>query len=352
MFFGSDNTAGVSPKIMRALEAANSGYAPAYGNDDLTAKVEEMLAELFECEVAVSLVATGTAANALALSCLTTGFGALVCHAEAHIAVDECNAPEMFSGGAKLVTVPGYAAKLTPDSITQALERVGPRVPHQPRPQAISITQATEAGCVYSLDETRAIADLAKSRGLKLHMDGARFANAVCSLDCTPAEATWKAGVDILSFGATKPGAMAAEAVIAFNPDLREELGYRRKRSGHLVSKHRFVAAQWFGFLDGEHWRELASHANAMAKRLADGFAASGNIRMPMPVEANEVLPIMPAATEKKLKDAGVAFYPWSDYALGIEPPMGEGEVICRFVTSFATTPDDVDRTIAIVSGD
>lgn len=351
MNFGSDNMAGVSPRIMAALAEANAGPAPAYGNDDLTRRAESVLQEFFEHEVAVAFVSTGTAANALALSCLVEPFGAVVCHAEAHIMVDECGAPEFYSGGAKLVGSAGYGAKLTPEIIVDVLERVGPLKPHHVRPQAVSVTQASEIGTVYSQSEIAAISVLAHARGLKVHMDGARFANALTHLDCAPADITWRAGVDVLCFGATKAGAMAAEAVIAFDPTLREALAYRRKRSGHLLSKHRFIAAQWISFLEKDHWRELAGHANAMAQRLAAGIAASGRGRVAFAVEANEVFAVIARADDERLRAAGAIHHPWSTHGIGLDPLPGDDEVFVRLVTSFATTERDVDRFLAVLGG-
>ena len=349
MFFGSDNTAGVSAKVMAALAAANDGFAGGYGNDELTQKVEKQLGELFEHDVAVALVSTGTAANALALSCLVEPYGAVICHAESHIVVDECGAPEFYSGGAKLVTEAGYGAKLTPQIVAGMLERVGRLVPHHVKPQAVSLTQATEAGTIYSAEEITAISSLAHERGLRVHMDGARFANAVAALGCAPAEITWKAGVDVLCFGATKAGAMAAEAVIAFDPEIAEELSYRRKRAGHLISKHRFLAAQWLGFLGNGHWLELAGHANAMAARLADGISKSGVGRLAFPVEGNELLVVLTKAVDECLREAGAVYYPWSPHGIGVDALPGDDEVFIRLVTSFATTIEEVDRFLELM---
>ena len=349
MFFASDNTAGVSAPVMAALNAANQGFAGGYGNDDLTRRVEGRLAELFDHDVAVALVPTGTAANALALACLVQSYGAVICHAEAHIMVDECGAPEFYTGGAKLVGEPGYGAKLTPEIVASVLDRVGPLAPHHVKPQAVSLTQATEAGTIYKPGEVAALSALAHGHGLKVHMDGARFANAVAALGCAPAEITWKAGVDILCFGATKAGAMAAEAVIAFDSDLREELSYRRKRAGHLISKHRFLAAQWLGFLENGHWLEIAGHANAMAARLAEGISKSGAGRLAFPVEGNELLVVLTKAVDECLREAGAVYYPWSPHGIGVDPLPGDDEVFIRLVTSFATTLEEVDRFLELM---
>ncbi len=230
MNFASDNVTGASPEILAALAAANQGAAMPYGADAITRRLEQRFADLFEHEVAVFPVATGTAANALALACLTPAFGAIYCHEEAHIATDECGAPEFFTGGAKLVTCPGEHGKLVPEALAPRIAGAG--IVHNVQPAVVSITQETEAGTVYQPAEIAALSALARAHGLALHMDGARFANAVVSLGCAPADITWRAGVDALSFGATKNGALAAEAVVFFDPKRAASFGFRRKRGG------------------------------------------------------------------------------------------------------------------------
>src|SRR5690606_14464440 len=244
MNFASDNTAGVAPAILDALMRANDGFAAGYGNDELTRAVEQRLCDLFEHDCAVFLVATGTAANALALAHLSPPWGAVLCHADSHIATDEAGAPEFFGSGLKLMDLPGENGKLSVETVEAALKR-GRGAPHAVLPSVLSLTQATEAGTVYSLDEVVTLTALAHRYGLSVHMDGARFGNAVVSLGCTAAEATWKAGVDVLSFGATKAGALAAEAVVFFKPAQAAGMASRRKRGGHLLSKHRYLAAQF-----------------------------------------------------------------------------------------------------------
>ena len=335
MNFCSDNASGAAPEILRALEAASRGTAMPYGNDDLTRRVEARLSEVFETEAAVLLVATGTAANALVLSVMTPPYGAVYCHEEAHIQVDECGAPEFYSGGAKLVPIAGADGKITAGDLERTITGVG--FVHAVQPAAVSLTQATEAGTVYTPEETAAIAEVARRHGLGLHVDGARFANAVATLGCSPAEATWKAGVDALSFGATKNGALAAEAVVAFKPELAETLGYRRKRGGHLFSKMRFLAAQWDAYLDGDLWLDLARHANAMAARLAAGLCTLPGAALLHPVEANEIFARLPAAVIEGLLAEGFAFYRWG--------PEEACEV--RLVTAFNTDPADVDAFLA-----
>ncbi|KQU52503.1 threonine aldolase [Bosea sp. Leaf344] len=351
MNFISDNTAGASPAVMAALAAANQGPAAAYGGDDWSARIERLFAEIFEHEVAAFLVTTGTAANSLALASLTRPWGAVITHQESHVADDECGAPEFFSDGAKLVGLPGAGNKIAPADVTRALARLREGALHQVQPQAISITQATECGCVYTPAEVAALKQAAAPRGLALHMDGARFANALVTLGCTPAEITWKAGVDVLSFGGTKNGAWAAEAVLFFDPARAGEMKWRRKRAGHTLSKGRLIAAQFEGLLRDGHWLALARHANAMALRLADALDADGRTRLAWPCQANEVFPILSAEMQARLASAGVAYLAWSDTALAPGETLPEGAVIGRFVMSFRTAPEEVDRLIAVMTG-
>jgi len=351
MNFISDNTAGASPAVMAALAAANQGPAAAYGGDDWSARIERLFAEIFEHEVAAFLVTTGTAANSLALASLTRPWGAVITHQESHVADDECGAPEFFSDGAKLVGLPGAGNKIAPADVTRALARLREGALHQVQPQAISITQATECGCVYTPAEVAALKQAAAPRGLALHMDGARFANALVTLGCSPAEITWKAGVDVLSFGGTKNGAWAAEAVLFFDPARAVEMKWRRKRAGHTLSKGRLIAAQFEGLLRDGHWLALARHANAMALRLADALDADGRTRLAWPCQANEVFPILSAEMQARLASSGVGYLAWSDTALAPEEILPEGAVIGRFVMSFRTAPEEVDRLIAVMTG-
>jgi threonine aldolase len=315
----------------------------SYGADDWTKRAEQRLGEVFEREVSAFLVVTGTAANALALSAMVPPYGALLCHADAHIMVDECGAPELFTGGAKLIGLDEPGGKITPLAIERTLDGFV-RGEHDPKPAAVSITQASEFGTVYTPAEIEAISELARRRGLRLHMDGARFANALVSLAVTPAEATWKVGVDAMSFGATKNGAMALEAVVFFDPSLAEDFCYRRMRAGQLLSKGRFLGAQMLAYLDDDLWLDNARHANAMAQRLAKGVAASARARLALPAEANEVFAIIPQDLHDELAPAGVTYHQWpgTDHA-------GPGEILARFVASYLTTPEDVDRLIALL---
>lgn len=348
MDFASDNTAGMAPAIRDALVAANTGFTLGYGQDDLTRRLELRMSELFEREVAVFLVPTGTAANALSLAHLCPPWGAVLCHAESHIVTDECGAPEFFGGGLRLVGLPGAGCKLTPATVRAAITRYSGHRPHQSNAAVVSLTQASEAGTIYQVDEIQALAEIAHGHGLAVHMDGARFGNALARLGVTPAEATWKAGVDALSFGATKGGAMAAEAVIVFDPARADFMGERRKRAGHLFSKHRFLAAQFLAYLADGYWLKLAGHANQMADRLADGLRAAGFPPV-WPVEANLVFAKLPRAAEIRLKQAGAAFYVRHSDSLPDGQMVGPDEMLVRLVTSFATQAPDVDRFVALL---
>ena len=335
--FRSDNVAGAATEVVDALVLAARGTATSYGADDWTARLTAQLAALFETEVAVFPVATGTAANSLALAAMTPSYGAVYCHEEAHINVDECGAPELFTGGAKLVGLKGEAGKLAPATLDSALAGAGIGVVHRVQPAALSLSQATEAGTIYRPDEVAALADMAHRAGLAVHMDGARFANAVARLGCTPAELTWKAGVDALSLGGTKGGCLAAEAVVIFNPALAEDLGFLRKRGGHLLSKMRFVSAQLEAWLAGGLWLRLARHANGMADRLSAGLAALPGAEIAFPVEANEVFVRLPESAIAALEAAGFRFHRW------------EGSLL-RLVTAFDTPGWAVDAFVKTVA--
>ena len=272
MNFASDNAYGVLPQIMNALGREAGGTAAPYGEDAVTARLTQRFCELFEHEVAVFPVISGTAANALALATVTPPHGAVLCHQGSHIMGHECGAPEFFTHGAKLIGLQGADGKLTRDAIAAALAGMERGFVHAVQPFAVSLSQASELGTVYEPRELSAIGDLAHREGLKLHLDGARFANAMAHLKTTPAEATWKSGVDVLSFGASKGGALAAEAVIFFDPKLAGDFEYRRKKSGHLISKLRFVSAQLAAFVENGLWLESAGQANRLARRLGEGL--------------------------------------------------------------------------------
>jgi threonine aldolase len=340
--FISDNGSSVAPEIMEALGAANQGMAIGYGEDLITKRAIERLSDTFERDISAFLVATGTAANSLNLAALTQPHGAILVHELAHVHVDECGAPEFFTHGAKLVPVPGSDGKLAPENVEKAFEHLVPGLVHHSQAQAISISQASECGTVYSVAEIEALSELAKGRQLRFHMDGARFANALVSLDCTPAEMTWKAGVDALSFGATKNGAMGVEAVILFDADLAATMPFLRKRSGQLMSKGRFLGAQMDAYLKDGLWLRMAAHANEMATHLSRGIADMPGARLRFETSANQVFAVLPKASHKALVAAGAAYYPW-----GREP---DG-VPVRLVTSFSTTQEEVETFLSVAKG-
>jgi threonine aldolase len=338
MNFASDNAYGALPEVWAAIQAADRGTALAYGNDAATRDLKARFETLFEHAVAVFPVFTGTAANALSLACLTPPFGAVLCHGDSHIMTSECGAPEFYSG-AKLIGLDGADGKLTPEGIRDALAGLDGSV-HSVQPRVVSVSQASELGTVYSCAEIAAISELVHARGLKLHMDGARFANAMAYLGGTPAEATWKCGVDVLSFGATKAGALAAEAVVFFDPALAGEFEYRRKRGGHLASKMRFVSAQLEAMLEKDLWLTSAIRANALAKRLAEGLKQIPDIEMAYPVETNMVFARMPVAKAARMRAGGAQFHDWF--------PPRDGKVVTRLATAFATPEEDVAKLVAL----
>ncbi|WP_046862619.1 threonine aldolase family protein [Microvirga massiliensis] len=350
MNFASDNVAGASGPVLEALVNANEGPSPAYGADPLTAEVERRLGDIFEREVSVFLVTTGTAANALAISAAVPPWGLCLCHEESHAIDDECGAPEFFTHGAKLIGLPGTGGKLEASRVESYLAGLS-EAPKQMPPRALSISQVTEAGRVYSLEEIAALSEVGRRHRLAVHMDGARFANALVALGTTPAEMTWKRGIDILSFGATKNGCLMAEAIIVFDGALAETLAYRRKRAGQTVSKGRLLAAQFLGYLAKDHWFDNARHANAMAARLAEGLGRIPGVRFAWPCEANEVFPIIPRAVDGALRAAGFVYHPWISRSLSPGEQIGPDEALIRLVASFATREEDVDRFLSIASG-
>jgi threonine aldolase len=346
MEFASDNAARVAPAILDAMVRANDGFATGYGDDAITKRLERRFCDLFEREVAVFLVGTGTAANALALAHLSPPWGAVLAHPEAHIMVHECGAPEFFGGGLRVVGVEGDGGKLQPGPVAAALDRHFGLRPHQIVPAVLSLTQASEYGTVYRTEEIATLAALAHERGMAVHMDGARFGNAVARLGVTPAEASWRAGVDILSFGATKGGALAAEAIVVFDPVRAGAMAERRKRGGHLFSKHRFIAAQFEAYLTDGLWLKLAAHANGMADRLAAALADAG-LKALWPVGANIVFALIPQALHERLQVAGAHYYViQTDRTDPANVPSGF--VLVRLVTSFATAESSIDNFIAL----
>jgi threonine aldolase len=343
--FTSDNVAGAAPRVMEAVLAANHGKAPAYGADEITARVTRKLCDLFGREVAVAFLPTGTAANALAAGLFVRPWQSILTFAESHLADDECGAPEFFTHGAKIVGLPGAGSKLTPDEVARRLAQMPEGAMKQMQPALLSISNVTESGLVYQPGEVRALKEAITPRGLALHMDGARFPNAMAALGCAPADITWKAGVDVLCFGGSKIGALAAEAVIVFDPEQARDMKYIHKRSGHVLSKMRFLSAQFEALLDGDYWLELGRHANAMAARLARSAEAAG-CRLAWPCEANEVFVIAPAARVAGWRARGLKAHRWTDMAyVGALAP---DEEIVRLVTSFATTGESVEEAGAL----
>jgi threonine aldolase len=341
--FGSDNVTPASPEIIRAVLAANSGALHSYGDDPCTQRLTELASEVFDTQLAIYPVTTGTAANALALATLTPPYGAVFCHAAAHVMTDECGAPEFFSGGAKVIGLPTTDGKLLPHQLEAPLRFAADMGVHHVRPATLSLTQSTEWGTVYTPDEVRALCAAAQAHGLAVHMDGSRLANAIAHLGCRPAEITWQAGVDVLCLGATKNGAMAAEAVIFFDPARAAGFESRRKRAGQLWSKMRFLSAQLVAYLEGGLWLGNARHANAMAARLAEGLAALPGVRLVQPVQANEVFAAMPEGMIGALLADGFEFYRWP-------PPPGVDASVVRLVTAFCTGAADVDALVDAAS--
>jgi threonine aldolase len=330
--FASDNTAGICPEALAALTAANAGRAPGYGDDAWTAAARRHVQEVFATDCEVFFVFNGTAANALALAALCRSYQGILCHQAAHLEVDECGAPEFFTGGSKVVPLAGDRGKLTPAAIEEAVQR-GHGV-HYPHPAALSLTQATEFGTLYTPGEILALSTVARRHNLALHMDGARFANAAAAYapqGVTPADLTWRAGVDVLSFGGTKNGMLTTEAVVFFNRDLARDFAYRVKQSGQLASKQRFAAAQWSALLGDGHWLRHAAHANAMAQRLATGLEGLPGVRLLFPVEANGVFVELAPPFATGLMARGWQFYKFV------------GEHGYRLMGGWATTAAEVD---------
>lgn len=348
MFFASDNWAGAHPAINERLLRESTRFAAAYGTSDLDRSIEQRFNEIFEREVSVFFVATGTAANSLALASVARPGGVVFAHSEAHVIEDECGAPDFFSG-MRMVPVEGPEGKMNPLNLKERMARYPQDAVHHGRAAAITLTQATEVGSIYSLEEIRTIADIAKGEGLPLHMDGARFANALVGLNATPAEMTWKQGVDILSFGGTKNGCWCAEAIVFFDPAMAKELPFIRKRTAQLFSKSRFIAAQFEAYLKDDLWLELAGHANAMADRLRQGLSTSNSARLAWPTASNEVFAVLPLETMKAAHEKGAKFYDWLE-PRHMTDPVGEGEMLIRLVTSFATTADDVDAFLGAIA--
>lgn len=332
--FASDNYAGLCPEALAALLEANAGHDVSYGNDAWTARACDLIRDIFETRCEAFFVFNGTAANALALAALCRSYHSILCHEQAHVETAECGAPEFFSNGAKVLLLDGRNGKITPAEVERAVHCRTDI--HYPKPAVLSLTQATELGTVYSLEELRELVWVARRLGLRVHMDGARFANAVASLGVSPAELTWRAGVDVLCFGMTKNGAAVGEAVVFFDLDLARDFDRRCKQGGQLASKMRFLAAPWVGMLKDGAWLRHAQHANAMAKRLEAGLRTVPGVTIAYPVESNAVFARIPPAAEQRLHERGWRFY------TGVVTP-NESRLMC----SWDTTPEDVDAFVA-----
>ena len=349
MIFTSDNASGAAPEIMTALAEAEAGYSMPYGNDPLTEEAQQRVRDAFETpDAAVYFVATGTAANALALACLCPPWATVYCHRGSHIEEDECAAPEFFTGGAKLTLLDGDDAKMTEAGLRAAVENAAPVGVHNVQKGALSLTQATEQGAAYSLDEVRTLAGIARNAGLPVHMDGTRLANALARQGVSAADMTWRAGVDVLCLGGTKNGALAAEAVVLFDPERAWEFELRRKRGGHLFSKMRFISSQMNAYLTDGLWLKLAAHSNTMADRLAAGIADVPGARVTNTIGANMLFPEITLAQHKRLQGAGAGYYTMTPF----DPDGADDQVIrIRLVASFRTTEDDVSRFLEALAG-
>ena len=349
MFFASDNSGPAHPKVIEALTRANEGYAMPYGADAIMDEVRARIREIFEApEAAVYLVATGTAANSISLATLSQPWDTIFCATQAHIHEDECNAPEFYTGGAKLTLVTSDHAKISPAALRRAIEAEESRGVHGPQRGPVSITNVTERGTVYSVAELTALCDIAKSFDLPTHLDGARFANALVTLGCTPAEMTWKAGIDAVSFGGTKNGCMGVEAVIFFDPKHAWEFELRRKRGAHLFSKHRYLSAQMLAYLTDDLWLDLAQRSNAANARLVRGLKQIEGVSFLHEPDANMSFAGWSRAGHQRLHDAGAAYYIWEGTLDGPDP---DEVLTARMVTDWSMTDANIDRFLDLVRG-
>ena len=335
--FASDNTSGACPEVMDAMIAANSGVAMSYGEDEYSKRLQDKLNEVFETEVVFFPCVSGTAANALALSALTPSFGKIFCHAMSHINTDECAAPEFFTGGAKLIPIATANGKINPADLEHVIRGKGNV--HSAQPATLSITQSCEVGDLYQIDEIKALTSLAHKHNLNVHMDGARFANGLVALDASPAEMTWKSGIDVLSFGGTKNGCLAAEAIVFFKPELAKSFSFLHKRSGQLLSKMRFVSAQLDAYITNDVWLRNARHANKMAAKLSQALDKIPDIELAYPTESNEIFAHMPQKTISSLNELG---YKVTEGELDETAPP-------RFVTAWNTQESEVDDFVSAI---
>lgn len=348
MNFASDNTGPAHPAITQAVLRECEGYAMPYGNDPVAAQVRDRIRTVFEApDAEVFLVNTGTAANSIALSALVTPWQAIYCSRVAHIHEDECGAPEFYSGGSKLVLVPETHARITPEDLAATIEDGLARGAHFVQPGALSLTQVTERGTLYTPEAIAALTAVGRDYGLATHLDGARFANAVAALGCTPAELSWRAGVDVLSFGGTKNGCIGVEAIVVFDPSRAPEVLFTRKRGGHLVSKHRYLSAQMDAYLEDDLWLDMAARANGSAKRLVAGLRGIG-AEILHPPEANMIYASMPRSAHRRAIEGGAEYYLTLDDIKGGED---SDSIPVRLVTNWATDDDEVDRFVALLAG-
>lgn len=331
--FASDNNAGIYPEVIEALAEASYGHVTGYGADSYTAAAQRAIGELFETECAVFFVSNGTAANCLGLAAALTPFSAVIAHRLSHLETDECNAVGFFNHGIKVLGVDGSEAKIDPSSVREIIR--AQREVHASKPKAVTITNATELGTVYRIDEIKVLTSIAREQRLIVHMDGARFANALAFLGCSPAELTWKAGIDVLSFGGTKNGLAFGEAIVFFRTDLAADFAYRMKQSGQLASKMRFLAVPWLALLKDGLWLKGAHHANAMAERLCQKIAVLPGVRILYPREANSVFAKLPSEIVQAMHQRGWRFY------TDVGPDAG-----ARLMCSWDTTKEDVDSFV------
>jgi threonine aldolase len=348
MYFSSDNWGGAHPRIAESLTRHASGFAAAYGTSEFDKRIEQKFNDIFERDVAVFFVGTGTAANSLSLAAVSRPGGVSFCHREAHMFADECGAPELFTHGARLAPVDGPGGKIDPDALRHEISRFPPEFVHAGQPMAVSLTQATEIGTVYTADEIDTIAAICREHDLPLHMDGARFANALVHLGVSPAEITWKRGIDMMSFGATKNGCWCAEALVVFDPSKAGQLPFIRKRAAQLFSKTRFLSAQFEAYFEDGLWLEIAEWANGHAAQLQEGIRASANARLAWRADANEVFAILKRRHADAIRQKGAQFHDWNPpHASGLK--LADDEVLVRCVTSFATTPDHISQFLELL---
>jgi threonine aldolase len=334
--FRSDNCGRAAPEILEALLRANQGTAVGYGADALTLQLNDTLSEIFETSVQVFPIPTGTGANALALAAIGSPFGAVYCSPEAHINTSECNAVGFFGSGLKVTPIAGVHGKVCPESLEQNLNSAGFGLAHKSQPVAVNLVQATDLGAVYTIEEIKRLSDLAHAKGLTVHMDGARFANALVHLGCSPAEMTWKAGVDILSLGVTKNGGLLSDAIVVFNPDIADNIGFHLRRGGMIWSKMRFASAQVLAYVENNLWLRLARQSNAAAQELAQGIEHIPGARLIAPVQANELFVEMQAQALDQLAESGVLYY-------------RRAPTLARFVCRWDTTQDEITQLLGLM---